>query len=63
MQITTIGLDIARNVFQVHGCDEQGRAVLKRKLTRGKVLGFLASSPACLVGLEASVQPNIGRGS
>src|SRR4051795_3145813 len=53
MQITTVGLDIAKNVFQVHAADAQGRAVLKRKLTRGKVLEFFATLPACLVGLEA----------
>ena len=53
MQITTVGLDIAKNVFQVHAADAQGRAVLKRKLPRGKVLEFFATLPACLVGLEA----------
>jgi transposase len=53
MQITTVGLDIAKNVFQVHAADAQGRAVVKRKLTRGKVLEFFATLPACLVGLEA----------
>ena len=53
MQITTVGLDIAKNVFQVHAADAQGRAVFKRKLTRGKVLEFFATLPACLVGLEA----------
>src|SRR3954468_13769880 len=53
MQITTVGLDIAKNLFQVHGTDAQGRVVLKRKLARGKVLEFFATLPACLVGLEA----------
>ncbi len=53
MQITTVGLDIAKNVFQVHAADAQGRAVFKRKLPRGKVLEFFATLPACLVGLEA----------
>jgi len=52
-QITTVGLDIAKNLFQVHGADAQGRPVLKRKLARGKVLEFFADLPACLVGLEA----------
>src|SRR5215213_9000437 len=37
MQITTVGLDIAKNLFQVHGADAQGRVLLKRKLARGKV--------------------------
>src|SRR4051794_32793808 len=53
MQVTTVGLDIAKNLFQVHGADAQGRPVLERKLARGKVLEFFATLPACLVGLEA----------
>jgi transposase len=53
MQITTIGLDTAKNLFQVHGADAQGRPVLKRKLARGKVQEFFATLPRCLVGLEA----------
>src|SRR4051794_3236296 len=53
MQITTVGLDIAKNLFQVHGADAQVRVALKRKLARGKVLEFFAALPACLVGLEA----------
>ncbi len=53
MQVTTVGLDIAKNLFQVHGADAQGRPVLKRKLARGKVLEFFATLPPCLVGLEA----------
>src|SRR5918997_3942746 len=53
MQVTTIGLDIAKNLFQVHGVDAQGRPVLKRRLARAKVLEFFANLPPCLVGLEA----------
>src|SRR5919199_88785 len=52
-QVTTIGLDLAKNLFQVHGADAQGRPVLKRKLAREKVLEFFANLPPCLVGLEA----------
>src|SRR5690242_883613 len=52
-QVTTVGLDLAKNLFQVHGADAQGRPVLKRKLAREKVLEFFATLPACLVGLEA----------
>src|SRR3954453_1603737 len=52
-QITTVGLDIAKNLFQGHGADAQGRVLLKRKLARGKVLEFFAPLPARLVGLEA----------
>ena len=53
MQLTTIGLDIAKNVFQVHGVDAQGRVVLRQRLARAKVLVFFANLPRCVVGLEA----------
>ena len=51
--ITTIGLDIAKSVFQVHGVDEAGEVAVRRKLTRGRVLGFFEKLPRCLVGIEA----------
>jgi transposase len=53
MEITTIGLDIAKRVFQAHGVDAQGRAVLRRKLQRAEVLAFFEKLPPCLVGIEA----------
>jgi len=53
MQITTIGLDIAKNVFQVHGIDADEKIVVRKQLRRGQVLKFFASLPPCLVGLEA----------
>jgi hypothetical protein len=46
MQVTTIGLDIAKNTFQVHGIDRHGQPVLKRKLSRGRVLEFLRHAAA-----------------
>lgn len=49
----TIGLDIAKNFFQVHGVDGSGQAVLRRKLSRGEVLGFFEAQPKVLVGIEA----------
>ena len=52
-EITTIGLDLAKSWFQVHGADAQGRPVLRKKLARGKVLEFFAGLPPCLVGMEA----------
>jgi transposase len=48
-----IGLDIAKNVFQVHGADVHGMCVLRRRLRRGEVLAFFARLPRCLVGIEA----------
>jgi transposase len=53
MKITTIGLDLAKNVFQVHGVDEQGKAVLRKQLRRNQVAEFFANLPPCLVGMEA----------
>ena len=52
-EITTVGLDLAKNWFQVHGADAAGRPVLRRKLARSKVLEFLANLPPCSVGMEA----------
>jgi transposase len=49
----TIGLDIAKSVFQVHGVDASGAVVVRRRLTRAKVLSFFAGLSRCLVGLEA----------
>jgi len=52
-QPTTIGIDLAKNVFQLHGVDASGGAILKRKLRRGQVLEFFARRDPCLVGMEA----------
>lgn len=51
--VATIGLDIAKSVFQVHGVDAAGQIAVRRKLTRGRVLAFFKSLPRCLVGIEA----------
>jgi transposase len=53
MTVAVIGLDLAKNIFQVHGTDAGGRAVLKRKLRRSEVLAFFAKLPRALVGIEA----------
>ena len=52
-EITTVGLDLAKNVFQAHGADAWGRAVLRKKLRRDQVLAFFAQLPACVVAMEA----------
>ena len=52
-EITTIGLDLAKMVFQVHATDDEGRPVLRRKLRRAQVHGFFAELPSCVIGLEA----------
>src|SRR4051794_40927807 len=53
MQITTIGLDIAKNVFQVHGIDGDETVVVRKQLRRGKLIAFFESLAPCLVGIEA----------
>ena len=52
-EITTIGLDLAKNVFQAHGADALGRLVLRRKLRRDQVLAFFSQLPPCVVAMEA----------
>jgi transposase len=52
-EFTTIGLDLAKNVFQVHGIDEVGNVLVRKRLRRGQVLGFFAGLSRCLVGMEA----------
>ena len=53
MNITTIGIDIAKRNFQLHGIDKNGRIVLKKKLMRDQLLNYMANLPKCLVGIEA----------
>jgi transposase len=53
MEISTIGLDLAKSVFQVHGVDAQGRVVVQRRLKRAQVERFFAALPPALVGMEA----------
>jgi transposase len=52
-KISTIGLDLAKNVFQIHGVDGSGKVMLRRQLRRGQVEKFFAELPPCLVGMEA----------
>src|SRR5215470_3381655 len=53
MQITTMGLDIAKHVFQVHGVDAAEKVVVRKQLRRSQVIAFFASLPPCLIGMEA----------
>jgi transposase len=52
-EVSTIGVDIAKSVFQVHGVDADGAVVIRRRVGRAKVLEFFAELPPCLVGMEA----------
>ena len=51
-EITTVGLDLAKNVFQVHCADDHGACVLRRRLRRGQLLGFFADLDPCLVAMD-----------
>ena len=52
-QVVTVGIDLAKNVFQVHAIDADGKVLVKRQLRRDEVLKFFAALPPCLVGMEA----------
>jgi len=51
--IAVIGIDLAKNVFQVHGVDAVGQPVLTKKLSRGQMIEFFAKITPCLIGMEA----------
>ena len=61
MQVSTIGVDLAKNVFQVHGVDSAGKVVITRQLRRKQVIDFFSKFPRCLVGMEACEPLIIGR--
>src|SRR5262249_10701750 len=61
-EVTTIGLDLAKHVFQVHGVDEEGATVLRQQLRRVQVLAFFSRLRPCVVGLEASATGRGGGG-
>ena len=52
-ELKILGIDLAKDSFQLHGVDEQGRSVLKKRLTRTKLSAFIANPPPCLIGMEA----------
>src|SRR5579871_4078578 len=53
MNITTLGIDLAKNIFQIHGADNKGKAVLKKTLVRNKLASFTANLPKCVIVMEA----------
>lgn len=53
MKVATVGIDLAKNVFQVHGIDEHGKVVLKKQLRRDQMAAFFVNMPPCLIGMEA----------
>jgi len=53
MNVTTVGIDLAKNIFSVHGVDGHGKVAVKKTLSRGKLLEFFAQLPPCIIGMEA----------
>ena len=53
MKITAVGIDLAKNVFAIHGVDERGKVMLRKQLKRAEVAKFFANLPPCLIGMEA----------
>ena len=53
MSCTTLGIDLAKQVFQLHGVDERGHVVVQKRVTRAKLRETIAQLPACLIGMEA----------
>jgi transposase len=57
-EVAVVGIDLAKSVFQVHGIDARGEVVLRQRLRRGKLLGFFARLPRCLIGMETCASAN-----
>ena len=55
MSVVSIGLDLAKSVFQLHGVDASGHAVLRRRLARGELIALFAKQPRCLVAMDEVV--------
>ncbi len=53
MKVSTVGLDLAKNVFQVHAVDEAGEVIVRKALRRGRVMPFFEGLEPCLIGMEA----------
>jgi len=53
MKVTTLGLDLAKNLFQVHGVNEFGKPAIKKQLRRNQMAEFFVNLPPCLIGMEA----------
>ncbi len=63
MKITTIGIDLAKNVFQVYGVDAHGKAALKKQIKREEMAVFLANLAPCLIGMEHAAARITGHAS
>ncbi|SPW32405.1 Uncharacterised protein [Edwardsiella tarda] len=62
MSVKTIGIDLAKEVFQIHGIDEHGNRLFNKQLKRAKMLSFFANIPPCLIGMEACASAHFWAG-
>ena len=53
MNVTTLGIDLAKSIFQLHGVDDRGKVALQKRVTRSKLWETVAQLPSCVIGLEA----------
>lgn len=58
MNIVTLGVDLAKNVFQLHGVDSTGKTLVTKRLSRAKLASYIAKLPPCLIGMEACGSAN-----
>ncbi|STE53117.1 Uncharacterised protein [Edwardsiella tarda] len=63
MSIKTIGIDLAKELFQIHRTDEHGNRLFNKQLKRAKMRSFFANIPPCLIGMEASASLTFGTGN
>lgn len=63
LYVTRIGIDLAKQVFQVHGVDERGHTVLRRRLARSQVRAVFTQLPPCVVGWRPAAVPRLGAGA
>ena len=61
-EITTVGLDLAKSVFHLIGCDAHGKEVKRKMLRRGELLAYIARLPPCLIGRKPVPAPTTGHG-
>jgi len=63
MKITTIGIDLAKEMFQIHGVDDRGKIVLRKQQRRNRMIKFIANLAPCLIGMEACGRPTMAENS
>ncbi len=63
MNVTRIGIDLAKQVFQIHGVDREGKVLMRKQLRRSQLLNYFSKLTPCLIGMEACGSAHTGRGN